>query len=264
MKDKMGDRLKSNYENRTKTFLTRRSYHFIRLDGKAFHTYTKNCKRPYDLELMEDMDLTAKYILERVQGAKCAFVQSDEITILFTDNDSINTEMFFDGNIQKIVSTTASMAGAKFNQRRMKRLGRVLEDDEPLAAFDSRVFTVPDFGEVPNIIIWRQLDAIKNSVQMVAQANFSHNECQNKHTDELKQMLIDQKGVNWKDCPMGFQRGRFIQKEEYVVEAGTTVNKKGKTITVPEHTRNHWVVKESPDFLVDRDIIYALISKNEA
>ena len=261
MKDAMGDRLKNNYENRSKTFLIRRSYHFIRLDGKAFHTYTRKCKRPFDLELMEDMDLTAKYLLERIQGAKCAFVQSDEITILFTDNDGINTELFFDGNIQKIVSTTASMAGAKFNQRRMMRLGSVLTDEDMLAAFDSRVFSVPDFGEVPNIILWRQLDAIKNSVQMVAQANFSHKECQNKNTDQLKQMLLD-KGVNWADCPVGFQRGRFIVKEEYTVPAGETINKKGKSIKVPEHSRNRWVVKDAPEFLLNKDAIYSLIKKD--
>jgi tRNA(His) 5'-end guanylyltransferase len=122
---------------------------------------------------------------------------------------------------------------------------------------------VPDFGEVPNIILWRQLDAIKNSVQMVAQANFSHKECQFKNTDKLKEMLVSEKGVHWDQCPVGFQRGRFIVKEEYEVEAGTTVNKKGKTITVPKHTRTRWVSKDAENFMEDRDIIYSLMKKEK-
>jgi tRNA(His) guanylyltransferase len=120
-KDSLGDRMK-NYEGRSQTYLPRRTYTMVRLDGKSFHSYTKHCKRPYDLDLMSDMDNTAKYLCENIQGCRIAYIQSDEITLVLTDFETIHTDAWFDGNVQKITSISASMATAKFNQLRLNRI----------------------------------------------------------------------------------------------------------------------------------------------
>ena len=114
-------RMKDNYESRSHTFLTRRTPVIIRLDGKAFHTYTRNLEKPFDEGLIEDMQLTAKYLCENIQGAKCAYVQSDEISILLTDYDKLDTKAWFDYNVQKMCSISASLATGKFNQLRLYR-----------------------------------------------------------------------------------------------------------------------------------------------
>ena len=114
-KDSLGDRMKRFYENITKYFLPRRTYTIIRIDGKAFHSLTQNFDKPFDYTFINQMDETAKYLCKNIQGAKFAFVQSDEISILMTDFDKINTSAWFDGNVQKIASISASMATSKFN-----------------------------------------------------------------------------------------------------------------------------------------------------
>lgn len=157
MKDSLGNRIKSDFEDRTRFSLVRRSYQVLRLDGKAFHTYTKNCARPFDEQLMADMDEVAKKLCSQIQGAKFAYTQSDEITIVFTDLDTPETDLWFDGNIQKISSVAASMATAYFNALR--------KDYPAMAFFDCRVFSVPVLPEVLNTLLWRQMDATKNSVQ---------------------------------------------------------------------------------------------------
>lgn len=241
MKDMLGDRMKGFYENVTKYFLPRRTYTIIRIDGKAFHSYTKGCVRPFDEALVNDMDETAKYLCENVQGCKLAFVQSDEISLVLTDFDKLNTSSFFGGSVQKIASVTASMATAKFNQFRIVReianrdyksydesdtylscthnmasLQREIEESVEnikLAEFDSRVFTIPHISEVYNYLIWRQQDTTRNSIQSVAQSLYSHKELHGKKTDDLQE-LIFQKGINWNDYDPKLKRGRLIIKTE--------------------------------------------------
>jgi tRNA(His) guanylyltransferase len=121
MKDQLGDRMKDFYEDRTRYKLARRTNTIIRIDGKAFHTYTKGLQRPFDQGLMEDMDKTTEYLCQNIQGAKFGYVQSDEISILITDYDDIDTHAWFDGNLQKMASIAASLATAKFNQLRIMR-----------------------------------------------------------------------------------------------------------------------------------------------
>ena len=120
--DSLGDRIKRDYENRTRFLLPRRTYTLSRVDGKAFHTYTRGCVRPYDLDLMSDMDATAKALCEQIGGARFAFVQSDEISVLLTDFDTAQTEAWFDLNLQKMASISASIATAAFNQYRIRRV----------------------------------------------------------------------------------------------------------------------------------------------
>ena len=203
-KDTLGDRMKEYYENRTRYTLPRRTYTIIRIDGKAFHSYTRGLERPFDERLVNDMDETAAYLCKNIQGAKFAFVQSDEISILLTDFDTLTTDAWFDGNIQKIASVSASMATAKFNELRPVKI----------AMFDSRVFTIPSSTEVENYFIWRQQDAVRNSISSAAQSLYSPRELHGKNTNQQQEMCF-QKGVNWNDYDPKFKRGRLIIKVAY-------------------------------------------------
>ena len=260
MKDSLGDRMKENYENRTRYFLPRRTYTIIRIDGKAFHTYTKGLKRPFDEVLINDMDETACYLCKNIQGAKFAFVQSDEISILLTDFEQITTDAWFDGNIQKIVSVSASLATSKFNQLRWmsfvsQKYNNTTENISwewfmevsklKLAEFDSRVFTIPSSIEVENYFIWRQQDTVRNSISSVAQSMFSHKELENKNCSEIQEMCF-QKGVNWNDFPDKQKRGRLIIKQEY--------DKDGAI-------RTRWISVDPPIFTQERETLNNLIPK---
>jgi len=205
MKDDLGDRMKSQYENRTRYYLPRRTYTIIRIDGKAFHSYTKGFKRPYDEDLIYRADETTKYLCENIQGAVFGYVQSDEISILLTDFAKPTTSAWFDGNIQKIVSVSASMATMRFNQ---------LSGDRNFALFDSRVFTIPDPIEVENYFIWREGDCTRNSITMAAQSYFSHKQLQGKSTAQMLDMLMLDKGINWNDYPARFKRGGVVVKTD--------------------------------------------------
>ena len=231
-KTSLGNRMKNNYESRTKQFLTRRTNTIIRLDGKAFHTYTKNLDKPFDEGLIEDMQETTKYLCENIQGCKAGYTQSDEISLLLTDYDNLQTDAWFDGNVQKIVSISAAMATAKFNDLRIKRFAsdfyRTLETcktfvdefihnsfDSKLPVFDSRVFQIPESEEVVNYFIWRQQDAERNSIQMLAQSLYSHKELHKKNTSVLQDMCFE-KGSNWNDLHFSKKRGSLILKNTYV------------------------------------------------
>jgi tRNA(His) guanylyltransferase len=242
MGDLLGNRMKENYENRTRYLLPRRTNIIIRLDGKAFHTFTRNCKRPFDNAFIAMMNHTAKDLCASIQGVKCAFVQSDEISLLLTDYDDIKTDAWFDGNIQKIVSVSASMATLFFNQRlHGYNLSREESDNcmKGIALFDSRVFTIPDNEEVVNYFIWRQQDATRNSVQMVAQYLYSHKELHGQNSSQLQE-LIFQKGINWNDYPTRCKRGGLIVKENY--------DKEGVQ-------RSMWVLTDTPIFSKDREAL---------
>lgn len=224
-------RMKSCYESRSKTYLTRRTPVIIRLDGKAFHTYTKGLNKPFDEGLIQDMQSTAIYLCQHIQGAKCAYTQSDEISILVTDFDTLTTDAWFDYNVQKMTSVSASLATGIFNQLRMSRhLSEIWETDLdnedilntfsenidklPLANFDSRVFNIPP-DEVGNYFYARQRDAVKNSVSMLAQSLYSHSELYEKNGNEMQEMCF-QKGHNWNDLHWSKKRGNFIVKNTYV------------------------------------------------
>ena len=216
-------RMKENYESRSKQFLTRRTPVIIRLDGKAFHTYTRGLNKPFDEGLIEDMELTTKFLCENIQGVKLGYCQSDEISLLLTDFDDLQTQAWFDYNVQKITSISASMATAKFNELRIKRLIKIYTEEEgyeayadsfdfpKLAFFDSRVFNIPE-EEVPNYFLARQKDAVKNSIAMLAQSLYSHKELHKKNGNEMQELCF-QKGYNWNDLDYRKKRGCTIKKE---------------------------------------------------
>jgi tRNA(His) guanylyltransferase len=221
MNDSLGDRMKENYEDRTRHFLPRRTNTVIRIDGKAFHTYTKHLNRPYDDGLMEDMQNTTIALCEDIQGAKFGYTQSDEISLFLTDYDQLGTCAWFDGNIQKIASVSASIATGEFNQFRIARgpgdpLINHLHKDYILslgmARFDSRVFTIAEQAEVANYFLWRMQDAARNSVQMFARSFFSHKELNNKSIPEIHDMLHGI-GQNWAHLSPEKKNGTLVWQD---------------------------------------------------
>ncbi len=282
MKDELGDRMKGQYEDRTRYLLPRRTYTIIRLDGKAFHTYTRGLDKPFDFDLFEDFDKAIIAMLPEIQGAVFAYTQSDEISILLTDFSTPQTSAWFDGNLQKVCSVSASLITAEFNRFRARRWRKGLEaqlllekhgmgeeaaDNSTLATeegcefklanFDARVFTIPDRIEVMNYLVWRNQDCSRNSVSMVAQSQFSHKELQGKSTPEMHEMLHT-KGINWAtDFPDGAKNGRLIVKEEYILKAGEAEGKEYASFIDTKRTR--WVAKGAWKFTEDKEKLLEMI-----
>ena len=264
-KDSLGDRMKQ-YEGIPKISLMRRNPVIIRIDGKAFHTFTRGFQRPFDDVFIKSMQETAKYLCENIQNVKCSYQQSDEISLLLTDYENINTAAWFDYQVQKMCSIAASMATLAFNQVFWDKI-RDLDHDyyeyptkefnelieiyykalEKGAMFDARCFSIPK-EEVCNYFLWRQNDCVRNSIQMVAQANFSHKQLQNKSCDELQEMLWQEKNINWNDF-------------ETVKKRGSCCTKTGKHTVIDIQTgeqkdRLVWEIdKDIPIFTQDRNYI---------
>ncbi len=207
----IGNRMKENYEDRYRIKLTRKMPVIIRLDGKSFHTLTRHCRKPFDDDFSECMTATASYLLKNIQGAKCAYKQSDEISILLTDFDRLTTDGWFDYNLQKMVSVSAGMASAFFIINWWSVIPSTRRTTISNAVFDSKVFNIPK-EEVCNYFIWRQQDWFRNSLQMLARTHFSHKELNEKNTSDIHEML-HQKGVNWTDLEPVWKNGVFIWLE---------------------------------------------------
>ena len=260
-KDSLGDRMKENYENRAKTYLTRRTPVIIRLDGKAFHTFTRGMKKPYDEIFHNTMNATMKYLCENIQGCKLGYTQSDEITLLLTDYDTLTTSAWFDYNVQKICSVSASMATMAFNDIFSELYHNAMFSSDNTedtyfdtlfkklhkAMFDARCFNIPE-EEVSNCLVWRQQDATRNAIQMLGQCNFSHKELHGKSCSDIQDMLMTQKGINFNDMPTEFKRGVCCVKEIY----------QDPDVDIKDGVcpRSHWVLdKEIPIFTQDRDYV---------
>lgn len=244
-RDALGDRMKK-YEYITRTYLVPRMPVIIRLDGKAFHTFTRGFKRPFDEVLISTMQDTTKYLCENIQGCVLGYTQSDEITLVLVDYKKLNSCAWFDNNIQKMCSIAASMATFAFNRFFVANLNAFYEFNTDIdlteigyhitfseedngkyyeaykkaaekgALFDARVFNIPK-EEVCNCVLWRQNDATRNSVEMVAQAHFSHGMLQNKSQSQMQDMLMLEKGINWNDFPVHQKRGSCcikVQEDE--------------------------------------------------
>jgi len=261
-RDDLGDRMKRSYENRARYFLPRRTYTLIRVDGRAFHTYTRSCARPYDLDLMADMDATAIRLCQEIGGARMAYVQSDEISVLATDFESSQTEAWFDGSVQKIASISASLATAAFNRARHLRMGGQAGGEVEMALFDSRAWTIPDREEVANYFVWRQQDASRNSVSMTARAYFDQPRLHALTCSELQELLWSEKGVNWNDQPVGFKRGRLVVPVEEEKSVEVVDSRTGEPRTVDGVIRRSWRVVEPPVFTQERDWLLAFIPRS--
>ena len=279
-KTTIGDRMKNNYENITRYYLTRRMPVIIRVDGRSFHTFTKGFKKPFDDILVKTMQDTMKYLCENIQGCVLGYTQSDEISLVLTDYAELTTDAWFGNNLQKMCSVSASMATLAFNKFFSGRVQEFMYDccdefgDDVLpekqndyelahnvyfkkfnaAMFDSRVFTIPK-EEVCNYLIWRQQDATRNSIQSVGQANFSQKELHGKSCNNIQDMLMLQKGINWNDYSTTLKRGSCCIK----IDDGITKYDEVGNICdyIPS---SKWVIdNEIPIFTQDRNYVEKLI-----
>jgi tRNA(His) 5'-end guanylyltransferase len=195
----IGDRMKE-YEKAYRMAIMPNCPIMIRIDGKAFHSFTSNLKKPYDEGFMKAMD-TVTYGLCNFSGAVLGYTQSDEITLVLCKEAS-EQQLFFNGKVQKLCSVLASYATYTFNS--------IFKNEEKMALFDCRVFAVPNLSEATNCLLWREIDARRNSIQMAARNYYSHKECNNKNFSDLSDMLINI-GINWNNYPARFKRGNYLK-----------------------------------------------------
>ena len=277
--DDLGKRMKEFYEQVPKTRLVRRVPVAIRIDGKAFRTFTRGCQKPFDKVLMQSMQETTKYLCENVQGCVFGYTQSDEITLILVDYKELDTSAWFDYEVQKLCSISASMATMAFNKffaKNVDEWGRKTfadwdeggtNDPEVInspewelmqtysralakgAMFDARCFNIPK-EEVTNLVYWRQLDAARNSIQMVGQANFSHKELQNKSCNMIQDMLHEQKGINWNDFPVDCKRGAAVIKKKIGTNVAAACGIAGATY------ETRWVIDRDMPMLKGEDRKY--------
>lgn len=242
--NELGIRMREYYENISKNKLMRRTPVIIRIDGKAFHTFTRGFKKPFDEILIKSMQETTKYLCENIQGCVLGYTQSDEISLLLVDYKNLNSSAWFDYEVQKMCSIVASMATMAFNKLFAKNAEEFMTDCavsyemeglcskgteeyklcevyqkaiEKGAMFDARCYNIPK-EEVTNYFYWRQLDAIRNSTQMIGQANFSHNILQYKTCKDIKDMLYIKNKIVWELLPIHKQRGSCCIKQDYIYE----------------------------------------------
>lgn len=279
MKDPIGDRMKSLYEDRTRFSLPGKNYIIIRLDGKAFHTLTKQLKfkKPFDDNFIEMMNETTKYLCKNIQGVVLGYVQSDEISLVLQDFKNINTTAWFDGNVQKIASISASMATAVFNSLIRNYLTKAREENKKMfncgmitkeiyiaetikyqyfsgfAFFDSRCFTISKDFEVYNYLVWRNKDCIRNSILSLSQHTIGKHRTENKNCGELKEILKD-KNKDWNlydDC---YKYGRIVLKkrktfnEEKQISIDELRNKEYNNNS-ETYVRNVWEISSAFDFV---------------
>ena len=225
--DSLGDRMKE-YESRNQYYLQKRTPVCIRVDMRAGHTFTRGFIRPFDEVFGNAMVRTMEYCAKNIGNCVFAYCQSDEITFILVDYAKLETDAWFDYRTDKLCSISASMATMAFNKYFFeeardwynRQLPSTLQCEQNIvkqwkvykiaaekgAMFDARCFNIPK-EEACNLIYWRQLDATRNSIQMVGQAKFSHNELQGKSCNMIQDMLLTQRDINWNNYPTRWKRG---------------------------------------------------------
>ena len=266
--DTLGDRMKGAYENKYRLYLPERIPVIIRLDGKAFHTFCRGLKKPFDDLFISVMQDTMLDLCKNISGCKLGYVQSDEISLLLCQTKE-ESQPWFDNNIQKIVSVSASMATLYFNKNFEKRVFELMENyakdksdytEEELkyvdkldskiytAMFDSRVFVLPK-EEVNNYFYWRQLDATRNSILSLAQSLYSDKEMHGIKCDALQDKMFTEKNVNWNNLSTVKKRGTCAIRKE---------------VEIHGVVRNKWFIDEDiPIFTQDKTYINGIIYKGE-
>ena len=254
-KDSLGDRQKQ-YEEVQKHYLVPKMPFIIRIDGKAFHTYTRGFVKPFDNVMGAAMKRTMQSLCEDIPGAVFGYTQSDEITIVCKYTDRIKSQAWFGGRVEKIIAITASKATKYFNKYFRDEVDAFISEGEALslaqsihnreimkphlkaidkgAEFDSRVFNIPEWDCINNVI-WRQQDAIRNSVEMVGHANFSAKQLNKVNCEGIKEKLKAEKGIDWeRDFTPYQKRGACCYKQEEEKEM------RGKIVV-----RSTWIIDEA-------------------
>lgn len=250
LEETLGARMK-DYEGVAQYRLSRKLPVICRIDGKAFHTLTASCQKPHDPTMAACMRAVAQGLCENLQGARFAYGQSDEVSLLLVDYDDIRSEGWFGYNLQKMASVSASYATAFFERTWWAEPLRPPRPKSP-AVFDGRFFSLPP-SEVTNYFIWRQQDAVRNSVAGLAQAHFSAKQLHGKNGPAMHEMLHEV-GVNWADLPTSQKHGWCVTRETYEIEA----------ISGDMALRHRWVVDEEiPKFTADREYVEKFVRPRE-
>lgn len=242
--DSLGDRIKVYESQYSGQRLMPLVPIVARMDGKAFHTFTSGLRRPYDERLTKLMVDTTRYLVMET-GADVGYTQSDEISLIW-QNGEIGAEVMFGSKLLKMTSILAAMTTAYFN----KRLIDYLPDKaDKLPLFDARVHNVPTAWEATNYLIWREMDATRNSVSMAAQSKFSHKSLHGKTSSEMQEMMLAKDGTNWNDYPSFFKRGTHLARR--TISRAFTFDEMAR---LPE---KH-AARTNPDLVVDRQCVVVL------
>jgi tRNA(His) 5'-end guanylyltransferase len=238
--DNLADRMKL-YEQIEDRRLIRLLPTIARIDGRCFHSFCKGLKRPYDERLSKLMSMTTKFLMTET-GAKLGYTQSDEISLIW-NSDSWDSQIYFDGRVQKIITSLAALASVYFNRLLPEILS---EKNQKMPTFDARVWVVPNLTEAANYVLWREQDASRNSISMAAQSKFSHKQLQGKSGKEMQEMLFQIHGINWNDYPTFFKRGVYFVKK--IVEKSFSVEEIEKLPALHEARKN-------PNLAIKRQIV---------
>lgn len=268
-KDSLGDRMKA-YEAVPKNFLMKRTPVIIRLDGKAFHTFTRGFDKPFDEVIEYAMESTMVQLCANIQGCVLGYTQSDEITLVLCDYQKVDTDAWFEYNVEKMCSVAASMATLYFFKSLSDYCDKLWESDkisfadkinlinrklEKGAYFDARCFNLPK-EEVANCLIWRQQDATRNSIQALAQSLYSQKQLSGLNCSQLQDKMFTEKGVNWNDLSTYQKRGACAVRKLMPQMKKTKNNDLVGLIYKPK-----WVIDLNiPIFTQDRDYINSLLT----
>jgi tRNA(His) guanylyltransferase len=248
----LGDRMK-NYEKAWENSFNGEEFVVMRLDGHAFHTYTRELARPFDDKFVQDMNFVAEAVCKKMVGSQFAFTQSDEISILIKPQKTKAnvSETYFSGRVSKILSLSSALASATFAR---------LRPEQPIPLFDARIFSLPNVDEVESYFIWRQRDTIKNSIMSQARTLYSHTHLQNKRREELLAEIVAA-GYDWNKLDNSLKFGRISasEKEDEIV---SYFHKKTQQEEIAWVERNVWKTKSSPHFETEsgREYLRDLIS----
>ncbi|MET9086143.1 tRNA(His) guanylyltransferase Thg1 family protein [Streptomyces sp. NPDC004237] len=246
----LADRMKA-LESVHRNVLPRRTYAILRVDGRAFHTYLRGAQKPFDPDFAAAMDQVAEALCAEIMGAAFAYTQSDEVSVLFTDFARAHTQPWFGGVVAKQVSVAASLATAVLAEQRPGR---------DRATFDARVLTLDRTADVADYFLWRQMDAVRNSVSMAARAHFSHRRLKGVPVPAMQDLLRTEADTDWFELPAGFRRGRVTVRQtgprpvEYVdgrtqqTVRTTAVRSWWQTEPAPQFTRepSAWLAEHIP------------------
>ena len=237
-KDSFGDRMKGYEMVEAGRRLEPSQPIMVRLDGRAFHSFTRGCQKPYDTDLMALMQSTTMRLVDEA-NATLGYTQSDEISlVILTPPES---EPYFGGRVQKLCSTLAATCSVFFNAN-LPKWG-FAEKMESYPTFDCRAWNVPTLWEAANTILWRERDAVKNSISMAAQSIFSHKSLHGLNGQQKIEKMLAEKGVDWHNYPADCKHGAFFRRE--VVETPFTAE---ELASLPEKHQ----ARKNPNLLIKR------------
>jgi tRNA(His) 5'-end guanylyltransferase len=224
----------------------------IRLDGNNFHNWTKGLEKPFDKKLTELMTETTKFLVQET-NAVVGYTQSDEITLVLYSNNR-KSAIYNDGKKQKILSKLTAKCVNFFNEKRKE----LLPTHDKVAVFDCRIYQTPTLHDACVQLLWRENDATRNSILMLADSLFGYAKCFKLKTNELQDKMMLEKGVNWNDLEAKLKRGTYIKRVKTSKPFSAD-----ELATLPPIHQAH----KNPNLIVERSIVkeieYPIFNKIE-